>query len=264
MTLSKNVGANRSTALAAYAQQLRGLRILIADDCPVSRLITGAALRRHGSLVAEAIDGEQALAMTQESDYDLILMDVQMPICDGLEATKNIRAAGFNVLPIIAISASLSSKEMAAVTEAGANDALPKPLSLDRLCHILARLKAQPCTDSEDAPLVSATLLQELSGGDDVFAQRLLRIVAQELPAAIQQMKDAFGLKDGALIARISHRIRPCFASLRLSALQETALRIEVFAKEGRMSVEMQQLIAQLANGVDLVLSAVGKLRTMA
>ena len=261
MTLSKNAGPARNTALAAYAEQLRDQRILIADDCPVSRLITGAALRRHGAVVEEAIDGGQALIMTQERGYSFILMDVQMPICDGLEATRAIRAAGFRALPIIAISASLGPKEIAAVTEAGVNDALPKPLSLERLCHSLARLKARPASKAGEEPLVSAALLQELSGGDDAFAQRLLRIVAQELPAALEQMRQAFAQQDGALMARTSHRIRPCFASLKLSALQEAALRIEVLAKEGSMNAEIQRLMTQLAEGIDSVLSAVSRLR---
>ncbi len=266
MTLSKNATAHRSQAVAAYAEQLRDRRILIADDCPVARLITGAALRRHGAVVEEAIDGAQALTMTQERGYDIILMDVQMPICDGLEATRSIRAAGYTALPIIAISASLGPKEIAAVTEAGVNDALPKPLSLERLCSSLAAIRAQPspCVKGAEDASVNTSMLQELCGGDDAFAQRLLRIMAQELPAAMQVMGDAFVAGDGALIARTSHRIRPCFAGLKLTALQETALRIEALAKEGSINAELQSLLAQLASGVEPVLGAVGKLRVAA
>jgi signal transduction histidine kinase len=105
---------------------LSGLRLLLAEDHPDLRLAIGRALGLEGSLLEYASDGRQAIAMAQQSTYDVIVMDVLMPSLNGLDATRALRAAGCRV-PVIAISADATPGARTAAIDAGCNAFLCKP-----------------------------------------------------------------------------------------------------------------------------------------
>jgi PAS domain S-box-containing protein len=117
----------------------RSLRVLVVDDNALNQLIVGELLRRAGHEVDLADDGEQAVAQAQAQAYDLILMDVQMPVMDGLEATRQLRAAGLDT-PIVALTAHAMAEDRTASLEAGMGDHLTKPVEVDQLARVLASL----------------------------------------------------------------------------------------------------------------------------
>ncbi len=125
----------------------RLLRVLLAEDEPVSRLMASRLLRKHGHEVVAVENGEQALKALQAGHFDLVLMDVQMPRMDGLEATRRIRRGhgidgppSDTCVPIVALTAFVSEEDRARCKEAGMNDFLPKPLELDQLVACLGRV----------------------------------------------------------------------------------------------------------------------------
>lgn len=118
---------------------LSGIKILLADDTPDNQVLVRAFLRRAGANVEIARDGEQALAKASQGEFDLILMDIQMPRMDGLEATRLLRAEGYKS-PIIALSAHAMSEEVQRSLEAGCQAHLTKPVAQQHLVNEICRI----------------------------------------------------------------------------------------------------------------------------
>ena len=125
---------------------LPSARILLAEDHDINRMLVTAMLERCGQQVEVAEDGDKAVRMVEAAaqerrGYDLVLMDVQMPQCDGYEATRRIRAAGFGAasLPIVALTANAYEDDVREATEAGMQAHLAKPLAFGDLVAALHR-----------------------------------------------------------------------------------------------------------------------------
>jgi CheY-like chemotaxis protein len=118
---------------------LDGRRILLVDDDMRNIFALTGALEQKGALVEIARNGVEALEKLNEvADIDMVLMDVMMPVMDGLEATRRIRADGrFGKLPIIAITAKAMKDDQEQCIKAGASDYLAKPIDIDRLYSLL-------------------------------------------------------------------------------------------------------------------------------
>jgi len=119
----------------AAPADLGGAHVLLVEDHAINREVARAVLERFGHTVDMAEDGLAGLQAIQEGRYDLVLMDVQMPRLDGLEATRRIRALGngFDRIPIIAMTANAMQGDAERCFEAGMNDYLAKPIDPDEL-----------------------------------------------------------------------------------------------------------------------------------
>jgi CheY-like chemotaxis protein len=120
-------------------QRHAGQRVLLAEDNPINQEIAQELLGAAGLVVETADDGARAVELALSRNYDLILMDVQMPHLDGLAATRAIRAQAGNGIPIIAMTANAFGEDRAACLQAGMNDHVAKPVSPDHLFATLLR-----------------------------------------------------------------------------------------------------------------------------
>ena len=125
-----------------------GLRILVAEDAPVNQLAMTRLLKKKGHRVRAVRSGEEALAWLGREDFDVVLMDIQMPGMDGLEATRAIRngLAGKDRkdIPIIALTAYAMPGDRERFLDGGMDDYLPKPVEMDALADVLARVAGIP------------------------------------------------------------------------------------------------------------------------
>ena len=128
-------------APTASAQAPSGISILLVEDVEVNQDLARAVLQRMGHIVDVASDGEEAVEKVRIGAYDLVLMDVQMPVMDGVTATKVIRASGHRnaAIPIVAMTANVLPQQVAALREAGMDDHIGKPFKAAGLQDIIAR-----------------------------------------------------------------------------------------------------------------------------
>ncbi|WP_431283820.1 ATP-binding protein [Humitalea sp. 24SJ18S-53] len=125
-------------------------RILVVDDLSANRLVAQSMLQAAGHRVTCATDGAEALALVEAENFDLVLMDLQMPVMDGLEATRRIRAlpSPRNAIPVLAVTASALPEQVASCREAGMDGHLSKPVDRDGLLAEVARLLEQQASHS--------------------------------------------------------------------------------------------------------------------
>ena len=133
------------TADERLRQMCRGCRVLLVEDEPVNREITRMLLQEQGLAIELAEDGEQAVALAERHPYDLIVMDVQMPRLDGLEATRRIRRMAHRAqVPILALTANAFVEDKARCLEAGMNDFIAKPVNPEALFETVFKWLAHP------------------------------------------------------------------------------------------------------------------------
>ncbi|MBF0442478.1 MAG: PAS domain S-box protein, partial [Oligoflexales bacterium] len=117
-------------------KSLSGLKILLAEDVPDNQIIASKLLTMLGAMVDVTSDGREAVSKASEKDYDIILMDIQMPIVDGLDATKEIRRRGIGC-PVIALTAYAMPEEIDRCLLAGCDGHIPKPVTQERLINVI-------------------------------------------------------------------------------------------------------------------------------
>ncbi|MCW2244576.1 signal transduction histidine kinase/CheY-like chemotaxis protein [Azospirillum fermentarium] len=171
-------------------------RILLVEDVPMNRELVTRMLQGAGHTVETATDGAQAVEAVAKGGADLVLMDVLMPVMDGLEATRRIRAAG-HTLPILALTATVRPEDVADCQEAGMNGHLPKPVDRDALLMAVQRWlragradAAAPVSREEAAARHSASLhtLSGSAGGAGMVKQ--LDILLADLPPRLRSLNE--------------------------------------------------------------------------
>jgi CheY-like chemotaxis protein len=124
-------------------------RILLVDDGEANRQLVQLVLQRNGLLVETAVNGQEAVDKAAISDYDVILMDMQMPVMDGYAATSLLRERGLET-PIVALTANAMRGDEEKCLDAGCNDFLSKPIEIDKLVELLADLLDAPERSDEE------------------------------------------------------------------------------------------------------------------
>jgi CheY-like chemotaxis protein len=140
LAAAKDLPARADSAVNAQALEgLAGRRVLVVEDNLVNQQVSRELLQSLGLRVELADDGQHALDLLRFKTFDLILMDVQMPVMDGLEATRRIREELKLKVPVVAMTADVGMEDRQACLDAGMNDHLPKPFELEQLWEVLQR-----------------------------------------------------------------------------------------------------------------------------
>ena len=241
----------------AEAHAVRPRRILIAEDVEVNRQILAARLGSQGHALVFAEDGAQALARVQEQPFDLVFMDVQMPVMDGVEATRRIRKlpGPEKDIPIIALTANVMARERDRYLGAGMNDCLMKPIEWEQLDAAIARFgtvdAAPPPAPVPSAAPVDAPPAGSLLDADTLQALRTmmgdaqLQAVVRTGLATYLECCDAIsaGADSAAQIHAHMHKVKGSAGTLGMGAVMRLAARIEAGLDE---STDVQQELQEL------------------
>ncbi len=216
---------------AIEAYQLNNVRLLLVEDNSSNRMVATSFLTKMGVLVNVAENGVIALEKAQEQDYDIVLMDLQMPRMDGYQATQAIRKLGgkYQKLPIIALTADVVSDAKDRVKQAGMDDYLSKPFSPDVLYRkISTNLRLQvPATPQEDHAVTLQYIIDKYDN-DLVFATKLLDSLRTGFEMLPQQLVAAVEARDGYELGRIMHKMLP---TIQLVENNELRQRLEALRK---------------------------------
>lgn len=167
IALPATAAAPPSVEAAPRPAAATSLRVLVADDVSTNQLLLRVLLERAGHRVELAADGVAAVRLARDRRFDLVLMDVEMPVMDGLQAARAIRDGGgpSSRAPIVAVTANVLPEQVAQCRDAGMNDCIAKPIDRDVLDRLLARLAAEKLPGAkpaahDDARSVNRTLAE--------------------------------------------------------------------------------------------------------
>jgi PAS domain S-box-containing protein len=214
---------------AAAAPARSGLRILVAEDNGVNQQLALGLLGKLGYEADVAGNGAQAVEAVEGESYDVVLMDVEMPELDGLEATRRIRRRRPHGPPrIIAMTANALQEDREACFAAGMDDYLAKPLRVAQLAQALTR--AEPV---EEAPPLAGGALETLREqfGDEAFVQDLLDTFLQEAPRLVADLRS--GSAEEA--RRAAHTLKTNARTLGAAELGRVCEELEELAKQDRL-----------------------------
>ena len=228
------------------------VRALVVEDDPINQALACAMLRKLGVAVRVANHGGEAVAILQKEDFDVVLMDCQMPVMDGLEATARIRALGDPrraAVPILALTANTMQGDEEKCRAVGMNGFLAKPYTLESLQSALTSMLAskgvrlaapaagEP-TPSEVSPLNEATLqaLRELDdSGGTALIEELLRTFIETSSQHMVQMHLALRDADADALRRTAHALKSSSANVGADTLAKSFRRLEQLGREERL-----------------------------
>jgi PAS domain S-box-containing protein len=230
----ERVAAATAPQAAADVSRARGARVLLVEDNPVNRQFALAVLKSVGAVVSVAIDGGEAVQMACAEPHDLILMDCQMPVMDGYEATRRIRAAGITT-PVIALTANAMEGDRDRCTAAGMDDYLAKPIRPDTLrAAVAAKARRSTLTQGLDAEVgVDAAEITARIGGDPELLADISRLFVTHSPEMMHALQVAGRTGDAAAVASAAHAIKGSIGNFTQGRPFEMARAIEKHAEAG-------------------------------
>jgi PAS domain S-box-containing protein len=232
-------------------RERRMVRILLAEDNAINQKVALRTLERLGYHADVVDDGQAALDALGTGRFDLVLMDVQMPVLDGMAATRVIRDPSSAVLdhsvPVVALTAHARPEDRRACLAAGMDDYLSKPLQPDKLAATLARwvrgaggAEEEPVVGDEvpDAPAPGAVIfdpavLLDLLGGDAEAVEEILAEYLEDVPRQMKALDTALGEGDLEAARRQAHTVKGASANVGAKALRAVAYDVERAAAGG-------------------------------
>jgi len=250
-----------------------GTRILLAEDNAVNRQLAGRLLEKRGYTVIIAKNGIEALAAVEREEIDMVLMDVQMPEMDGLEAIRAIRSnekISKRHLPIISLTAHVMKGDREKCIEAGADDYIPKPIQPANLFAAMERMCPRRPDDSQPhaaAPAMTDSLntpaLLERVQGDRGLLAEIVQLFESALPAALQGLRESIAKEDAEEIARAAHTLKGSVGNFGCGAAFRAVEEMEVSAKGGDM-LRTAKAFVVVEGELKQLLTALDPFRTLA
>jgi signal transduction histidine kinase/CheY-like chemotaxis protein/ligand-binding sensor domain-containing protein len=219
----------RQELLQARQSGLAGAHILVVEDNPINQELARDLLNRAGIVVNIAGDGQEALAILGRERFDAVLMDCQMPVMDGYQATRALRQRpDLQDLPVIAMTANAMAGDRQKVLQAGMNDHLAKPIRVDELFATLARWvhPAPPDPEASPPPVDIRAGVAALMG-DEALYRRLLAMFRERESDFVARFRAACGQGDRDAPTRCAHDLKSVAGSLGMPALQRAAAALE-------------------------------------
>jgi CheY-like chemotaxis protein/HPt (histidine-containing phosphotransfer) domain-containing protein len=213
------------------------LRVLLAEDNPVNSIVATRTLEKRGHRVTLVSNGAAAVEAFKDERFDVILMDVQMPEMDGLEATKRIREVERGALrriPIIALTAHALKGDRERCLAAGMDDYMTKPFrAADLIRAVESRWGPLPSEGPSNAQVLNRTVLLERVDGDESLASELARVFLQETGPLLDRLRTALRRGDLPALGVAAHRLRGTLITIGADCAAAPAFRLERASRGG-------------------------------
>jgi CheY-like chemotaxis protein len=239
------------------------LPLLLVEDNVVNQRLALRMLKKQGYTVVVANNGEEALAALAREPFALVLMDVQMPVMDGLTATAAIRrqeqCAGGHI-PIVALTAHAMNGDRERCLAAGMDAYLSKPFQARQLCQVIESLlpSSLPSLQTETNPdepseaVFDRQAVLERVDGDKELLQEIVDLFLAEAPELLSTIRESIACRDSITLEHVAHSLKGTVSSLGAGAAREAALRLEIVGRSGDLQnaevarVELEREITSL------------------
>ena len=243
-------------------------KVLLAEDNPVNQDVAMAMLAKLGLEVELARNGKEALEFAFRVQYDIILMDCQMPVMDGFEATSLIRGECKDnaQTPIIAVTANATTEDRENCINIGMNDFISKPYTLEQLQHVISHWlsaevvesnyndkadKATPNPQTENPSVINSKQLDQIreldaSNGNELV-HKILRTFLENTESLVHQIGHAILYGDAEGLRRTAHALKSSSANIGAESLSNMAKELETFGRVGELepATKLQESLEQ-------------------
>ncbi len=244
------------------ANSFKEISVLLVEDNEMNRFIAMQSLNFVGCKVTEAENGLEAIKLLKTTKFDLVLMDIQMPEMDGVEATQMIRNKLKLNVPIIALTANAFKHDLDLYLSVGMDDYLIKPYSEDDLFRKiknygnikLSKTKIMSNNISSEK-LYDLTQINELSRGDVAFINSMLTVFKNLASQTILQLYESYKNNDIIAINKLAHKIKPSIDSMGIVSLKDKIRTLEKFNLEENSKSKLKVLINEVSDILQRVIN---------
>lgn len=277
----------------ANTDTLKGKKVLVVDDNEMNRLVATTILDNYDTVIFEATNGKEAIDFLRGQLVDIVLMDIQMPVMSGLEASRLIREQISRTLPIIALTANAIRGENDKCLAAGMNDYISKPFEegalINRIAECIARqpmsaataastaAAAEPANPAPGAapapdpvpadpreaspepsmpPLYGIRRLEAIGQGNEAFIPKMIGMFIDQVPAILQDIQDAAAKRDFQKLREKAHILKPILHNFAIDSLYEPIRELEAIALAGTNSGRIDPLVKSISTVVAQVVTA--------
>jgi len=243
--------------------EIKDIKVLVAEDIALNQLLMKTVLEDFGFDCDIAANGKIAIEKLQTNHYDIILMDLQMPEMNGFEATEYIRHTLHSTIPIIALTADVTTVDLAKCKLMGMNDYMAKPLD-ERILYskimgfvrkkgVLSEIKEEnEKIESKGLSCIDLSYLTHRTKSNPELMMQMISIYLDQTPPLIKAMKSGFQDKDWHTLYAAIHKLIPSFAIVGIGDdFENIAKRIQEFASTQNQSNEISEMVFQLENILD-------------
>jgi len=257
---------------------LKDKKILVVDDNEMNRLVATTILDNYGTINFQAANGMEALDFLRSGSVDIVLMDIQMPVMSGLEASVRIRNEISADLPIIALTANAIRGENEKCIAAGMSDYLSKPFEESALIKMISGCLARRAASGSAAtpaptpmaaerhpessgpgaaaaPLYDFHRLQAIGQGDKAFIDKMVQLFMDQVPAIIKELQAAGAAHDYQIIFEKAHLLKPILHNFSIDSLYEPVKELESIALAQTPASRIDPLIQTISEVTGEVLA---------
>ena len=255
-----NEKVDDETELVELTTGIKNIKILVVEDMALNQLLMRTILDDFGFEREIASNGRIAIEKLEKNNYDIILMDLQMPEMNGFEATHYIRNTLKSNIPIIALTADVTTVDLAKCKAVGMNDYLAKPID-ERLLYskimnlvkkpILAQAKKEnELTQNAKPRCTNTDYLKKLTKSNPVLMMEMIDAYLKQTPPLIISMRESFKEKDWELFHAVIHKMIPSFSIMGMSIdFEKMAKKVLEDAKNKQKTDNVEVFVEQVETG---------------
>ncbi|NWJ49957.1 MAG: response regulator [Bacteroidetes bacterium] len=259
--LKTNAEADLETELEELDVEIKNIKVLVVEDIPLNQLLMKTILDEYGFERDVAENGLIAIEKLKEKSFDIVLMDLQMPEMNGFEATDYIRHTMNSNIPIIALTADVTTVDLAKCKSVGMNDYIAKPVDERLLYSKIVGLVKKPLIvehsvlDENGAVVckkikcIDLEYLMQRTKSNPVLMMEMISLYLKQIPPLISAMNQSFQDKDWASLYSAVHKMIPSFSIMGISIdFENMAKKVQDYASTQKQADGIHELVFQLGN----------------
>lgn len=228
-------------------------KVLVAEDNAINQMVVRHTLMRFGAIADIASDGTEVIEKLMNNKYDLILMDIQMPLMDGYETTAYIRNQLKNDTPIIAMTAFALNGEDEKCFESGMNGYLSKPFTMEslnkaieKILSLPAEISSNPYILSNKNVVVDVSMLYDILGNDESYIFEMVQTFRENMPNTISMIEQSLKIQDWDNVYRSAHYAKSSLSVIKINEVLDWVVKVEDSARNKTNLETLPELVKKI------------------